>query len=114
MEILNEIVHPLVHEDFTKWADEQDTPYVLYESAILVDDGPTDVVDKIITVTAEEEIRIDRVIKRNGLTHHEVKSRMNNQIKEEDRIGRSDYIIKNDAEVDDLRVIVNFVHNEIS
>ncbi|NTW32342.1 MAG: dephospho-CoA kinase [Bacteroidetes bacterium] len=97
LSVLNNIIHPVVMNDFDKWVSIQnDSPYLIMESAILYSTGIFKNFDKIIFVSAPENIRINRVIKRDGITKSEVLKRMNNQIKEEDQINKADFIIIND------------------
>ncbi|WP_264551259.1 dephospho-CoA kinase [Flavobacterium sp. N2038] len=93
---LNGIVHPAVKEDFELWLKQHNSnPYVIYEAAILFESGRYKDCDLIITVTAPEEIRIERVLKRDNTTKEQVLSRMKMQWKDEDRISRSNFIINN-------------------
>lgn len=93
---LNAIVHPAVKQDFELWLKQhKESSYVIYEAAILFESGRYKECDVIITVTAPEEIRIERVLKRDNTTKEQVLSRMKMQWKNEDRISRSNFIINN-------------------
>ena len=94
---LNSIVHPAVRLDHEEWLVEQNAPYTIREAAILFESASYQDCDKIITVNAPEEIRIDRVMKRDGISADEVRSRMKNQITDEERSSRSNYVIYNDG-----------------
>ncbi len=93
---LNSWVHPAVRKGFSEWADRQNSPYVLMESAILAESGGYRNFDRIIVVTAPEEIRIQRVMKRDGVGEESVRARMRNQASEEERLKIADHIIVND------------------
>jgi dephospho-CoA kinase len=98
---LNAIVHPAVYEDLITWASEADqhhAPYLIQESAILLEEDLTARLKALILVVAPEEIRIDRVIKRDGITREQVITRMNNQWPDEKKIPLSDFIIYNDSQ----------------
>lgn len=93
---LNAIVHPAVKKDFEVWLlQHKNYEYIIYEAAILFESGRYKECDYIITVTAPEEIRIDRVLKRDNTTPAQVLSRMKMQWKDEDRISRSNFVINN-------------------
>lgn len=93
---LNAIVHPAVRNDFKKWlAQNQDSPYVFYESAILFESGRYADFDKIITITAPLEIRIDRVLKRDATSREALLKRIKAQWTDEERITKSDFVIEN-------------------
>ena len=95
LEKLNNIVHPAVAEHFNEWAERKNTPYVLYESAILFESGRRNDFDRIITVYADEEERIKRTIQRDGCSREEVIKRINTQIPQEQKQMMSNYVINN-------------------
>ncbi|MEP6804777.1 MAG: dephospho-CoA kinase [Flavobacterium sp.] len=93
---LNAIVHPAVKEDFEFWLQQNEMhKYVIYEAAILFESGRYKECDVIITVTAPEEIRIERVVKRDKTTREQVLSRMKMQWNDEKRISLSNFVINN-------------------
>ncbi|WP_343617751.1 dephospho-CoA kinase [Flavobacterium sp.] len=93
---LNSIVHPAVKKDFESWLlEHQSYEYVIYEAAILFESGRYKECDYIITVTAPEEIRIERVLKRDNTTRENVINRMKMQWNDEKRISLSNFVINN-------------------
>ncbi len=93
---LNQLVHPYVRDDFEQWASRQsNAPYVLEEAALLVESGAVHQLDKLIVVTAPEELRIQRVITRDLTTREAVLSRIRKQLPEEKLLEYADYIIDN-------------------
>uniref|UniRef100_A0AB33KWT3 Dephospho-CoA kinase n=1 Tax=Tenacibaculum sp. Pbs-1 TaxID=3238748 RepID=A0AB33KWT3_9FLAO len=94
--ILNAIVHPAVNKHLQQFLKKNSIKdYILYENAILFENGSDSFCDKIITVTAPEHIRIERVIKRDRTTIQEVKNRIKNQWSETKKILQSNYLINN-------------------
>lgn len=73
---LNNIVHPAVRKDFSRWAEAQSRDIVFVETAILFESKMDGDVDEIWNVTASEEIRIERVQKRNGFSVEQIKERI--------------------------------------
>jgi dephospho-CoA kinase len=92
---LNAIIHPLVKKHFDDWAKKQKSLFVIKEAAILFESGSYAYCDKIITVTASEETRIKRVMKRDNCTKEAVLERINNQWSDAQKISKSDYVIVN-------------------
>lgn len=92
---MNTIVHPKVASHFKRWVKKQEAPYVISEAAILFENGSYKKYDYIITVTAPEEVRLKRVMSRDSASKEKVKSVMNNQWKDEEKIKLSDYVIQN-------------------
>jgi dephospho-CoA kinase len=99
LETLNSIVHPAVIKHFEQWCKKhQSAAYVIKEAAILFESGTYKNVHKIISVTAPVDIKIKRVMKRDGSTEEEVRQKINNQMSDEEKIKRSDFVILNDEE----------------
>lgn len=92
---LNETIHPLVAEDFKNWAAAQSYYYVMKEAAILFESGAYKSCRKVVTIEANHEERIRRVMKRDGVSRKEVLVRMSKQLSDDERSKRSDYVIFN-------------------
>lgn len=94
---LNHLVHPVVREDYRQWvAQWSDVPYVVEEAAILFESGAHLLLDKTVLVYAPGELRIKRVMKRDGVALEDVKKRMMHQMDEEQKRILADEIIVND------------------
>lgn len=113
LEALNAIVHPRVLEDFEQWADEQEGRYVVIESAILFESGIDKVVDAVVAVMAPDEVRIERTMKRDGVSREQVEQRMRNQLSDDERCNRAKYAIVN-IELDELEEDVEQLHRRLS
>lgn len=95
---LNQIVHPAVFEDANAWSkDYQDRAYILREAALFFETGSHKQMDQMIMVYAPEEMRIDRVVKRDQTDRNQVMARIKNQLSDEEKIAKSDHIIYNDG-----------------
>jgi len=95
--VLNNIIHPAVIDDFKTWGERNSaSPYVIMESAILFDTEYYKLFEKIIIVSAMEETRIARVMKRDNISEDSVRKRMQNQKAESEIIGKADFVIVND------------------
>lgn len=93
---LDSIVHPAVMRDFDTWASRQETPYVILESAIIFEAGLRGRLDRVVTVSAPEELRVERVMARDGSDREQIRARMANQMTDPEREGQADYVIRND------------------
>ncbi|QSE98088.1 dephospho-CoA kinase [Fulvivirga lutea] len=97
LELLNSIIHPAVGRDFKNWCEQQNSPYIIKEAALMFESGSYKALDKVITVSASRELRIERVLKRDPFRDKaQIESIINKQLSEEERLKRSDYVIKND------------------
>ncbi|NND31113.1 MAG: dephospho-CoA kinase [Saprospiraceae bacterium] len=94
---LNAIVHPAVARDYHAWHSNQSSAvYTLKEAALLFDAGSFLTMDAIIVVSASEEIRIQRVMRRDQSSRESVQSRIERQWPEERRLQMADFVIKNE------------------
>ena len=110
---LNAIVHPAVMADFERWAEAQSGDYVVLESAILFESGFDTAVDMTVAIMAPEELRIERVMARDGVTKEQVEERMRSQLSDDERCSLSKYAIVN-IELDELEDDVEQLHRRLS
>ena len=94
------LVFPAVLRDFERWKSEQysenGTQFVIFESAIFLE-KPLFKADKVLTISAPREIRIERVMNRDNMKIEEIKRRIDNQCADSDRERLSDYVIYSDG-----------------
>lgn len=93
-EKINSIVHPAVFRDF------EESGYQWMESAILYESGISSLVDSVIVVTAPEEIRIQRIIQRDGITREKALQWIQRQWPQEEVRQRANFEIINDGHAD--------------
>ena len=93
---LNAIVHPEVQLHFKNWLKEhKNYPFIIKEVAILFETGGNIQCDKVILITAPEELRIERAMKRDNLTKKDILVRIKNQFSESKKKELSDFIVEN-------------------
>ncbi len=91
---IDDIVHPAVFRDF------QESGIEWMESAIMYESGIYQLVDRVIVVTAPLEVRIQRVMQRDGITREKVLEWMQRQWPQDEVRRRADYEIINDGQAD--------------
>ena len=91
---VNAIVHPAVFEDF------EESGMQWMESAILYESGADKLVDKVVVVTAPEEVRIRRIMKRDSISREKALQWLERQWPQEQVRERADFEIVNDGEAD--------------
>ena len=95
---LNLLVHPAVGADFQNWVDDQNTPYVVKEAALLIETESYKELDALISVMAGEDTRVARVIQRDPFrTEGEIRAILQKQSSDETRLEISDYLIDNNG-----------------
>ena len=94
---VNNLVHPRVAAHFTNWQLTQKTKCIAKEAAILFESGSYKQMDAVLSVNAPENIRIDRVMKRDGVSKEDVIQRLSKQWTDEQRSEKANYTINNDG-----------------
>lgn len=91
---IDAIVHPAVFRDF------EESGFQWMESAILYESGAYQLVDRVVVVTAPEEVRIQRVMQRDGISREKALQWMQRQWPQAELLRRADYEIVNDGHAD--------------
>ena len=99
------IVHPAVFHDF------EESGLQWMESAILFESGINRLVDRVVVVTAPEEVRIHRIMQRDGISREKAKEWMSRQWPQEEVRRRADFEIINDSVADLNQQIDIFIHS---
>lgn len=110
--ILNSIVHPIVIQHGEDWARQQIAAYSLKEAALLIESGSYKALDCLILVSAPEEIRIGRVMQRDGISREEVLERIAKQMPEEEKQKYADFVILNNGTTPLLQQVLD-IHQQI-
>lgn len=99
LEKLNALIHPQLRIEFKNWCLlHKKEKYVIQEAAILFENGFTDLFDKTIVIAAPKDIRLQRVMERDGTSKAEVLARMENQWSDAKKEDAADFIIQNDGQ----------------
>ena len=109
---MNAIVHPKVASHFKRWLKKHNAVYIIKEVAIIFENNLQDQYDYIITVVADKNLRIERVMKRDNASKNKVESIIDNQLPDVDKVKRSDFVIKNNN-LDSAKKQVIEIHNQI-
>jgi dephospho-CoA kinase len=109
LESLNKILHPAVRIYFENWLLLQNSPYIIYEAAILLESSGHLMCDYVILVSAGIEERIKRVMQRDHVKREEVESRLHNQWSDTQRIELSDFVIIN-TDIQKASLFVRSIH----
>ena len=107
--ILNSLVHPVVKARFKFWCNNQNSPIVMKEAAILFESGTDLELDAVICVTADDELRAERLKRRDGFSNKEIENRINQQMPQSKKNKLADYIILNDEKQLLLPQLINII-----
>ena len=106
-ETLESMVYPILLKDFQRWRSRQKTPFVVLESAVILSKPVFDgLADAVVLVDAPEELRIRRVMERDGLSREAVQRRLSAQDLPREK---ADVILPNDGSPEELAAAAEHV-----
>ena len=106
-ETLESIVYPVLLKDFLRWRSRQKAPFVVLESAIILSKPVFDgLADAVVLVDAPEELRIQRVMQRDGLSREDVLRRLSAQELPREKV---DVVLLNEGSPEELSAAVERV-----
>ncbi len=111
---LNEITHKYIIAEIKREMEESSHAVFVIDAAALFESGLDSICDCTVSVTAEREVRIARIMARDGLTVQEATARIGAQQPDDFYISRSDYHLENNEEPDALLARVNQILKEVS
>ena len=100
---LNALIHPAVKIDFENWVENQNSEFVFKETALLFELKLNESCYKSVLVTADDNIRIKRVMDRDQKTYREIEAIIDKQMPEKDKIKRAEFVIYNNEGIDELK-----------
>jgi len=102
-EKLEHLIHPKIREKILNiYERHSNDSFVFVSVPLLFESGFNDLFDKVLLVTANENIRLERLKSRNNLSVEEAKQRINAQMPQESKLSKADYIISNNSTFEDL------------
>jgi dephospho-CoA kinase len=108
---LESILHPLIRDETRRRIKASTSPYVLLVVPLLLETGSyRDLTNRVLVVDCDEARQIERVIARSGLTEDEVRRIMKAQIGRAERVAAADDVLRNDADINQLRSEVSRLH----
>lgn len=110
---INGIIHPGVVKRYMQWLEDHvNEDYTIHEAAILFESNLEHEFDRIIMVSAPEEIRLQRVMERDAADEKDVEARMKNQWPEDQKAKKADFVIINDGKQFLIPQILK-IHNQL-
>ena len=110
---LEAILHPLIQR-LSRERISQATGLVVYTIPLLVETDSTLPFDKIVTVSAPEDVRVERLVQSRGMTETEAKARIAAQASDAQREAIADFVINADCTMEELLAQVDRIHAEVS
>jgi len=114
--VLNAITHPRIGAemlDLIQRFQREGAAVVLIDAALLLESPATNWIRPVVVVTAEEEVRAERIMERDGLSREQALARIRSQMREDERKTRADYVIDNSGTLEELKRRVEEVWIEL-
>jgi dephospho-CoA kinase len=104
---LNQIIHPRAHDlvksrlnDYRK----QGVEVVVLEVVLLIEAKWTDLVDEVWVIIASEDKVVNRLKQQRGMSKEEILVRISSQMSNDERVKYADVVIRNDDDIDKLKL----------
>lgn len=116
LELLNSITYPYITAEILKMIRKlsaEGKKLILLDAPTLFESRADDFCELIISVISREEFRAERIMKRDNISRESAQYRMDSQLKEEFFRTHSDFIIKNNSDIDNLFAVATEVTDKI-
>ncbi|HPG38339.1 MAG TPA: dephospho-CoA kinase [bacterium] len=115
---LNRIVHPFMinrvrQQMLAAMQDKRSLPYLVIDMALLFELHLNMEMDFVVTVTAPQEMRLQRLMSRHGVSPQQAEQMTNAQLPQEIKAARADYVLANDDNILQLQLRVDTLHKEL-
>lgn len=109
---LNALLHPLIQQAFLERSQalaDRGVELIVYDAALLIENGLHGFMDGVIVVTAPRQAQIDRLVRRNGLSRAEAEARIDSQLPLSKKLEHATWVIDNEGSLEDLKAQVERV-----
>jgi len=109
---LEQILHPLIRKRSQEQLASLNVPYAILSIPLLVEKGLDDSVDRVLVVDCPEQVQIERICKRDGITADKARAILEAQCSRNQRLEAADDIIDNDQSIEDLTQRIHSLHKQ--
>jgi dephospho-CoA kinase len=103
---LESILHPAIRAEMARQSLAAQGPYQVLVIPLLTEGGSRDHVDRVLLVDVPEELQIQRLVMRDGVSHGQAQASLNAQATRAERLAMADDVVRNTGGVDKLREAV--------
>lgn len=107
---LEGVIHPLVRAELMNRADQINSPYCIIVIPLLIEAGMQDLADRILVIDCDENLQIERVVKRDKCNESEVRQILRSQLSRAERLSHADDVIENNDDIQALAEQVQSLH----
>lgn len=109
---LEAILHPLIRAEMRRRAENINVPYCVFCIPLLVETGQSGTVDRVLVIDSKEELRYQRIKRRDGLPDEQIKAILAAQATSEDRLAVADDVIVNNEDAGEINRQVDKLHQK--
>ncbi len=109
---LEDLLHPLIHQQISKELAESSSAYTILVSPLLVETRQADFTQRILVVDTTQEKQIERTMLRDNNSEQQVRNIVSAQTSREARLASADDVIINDSDLDSLYEKVDALHKK--
>jgi dephospho-CoA kinase len=105
-QLLNQIVHPAVRKEMLAQKEaflQEGHPTIVLDIPLLFESKLTSLVDKILLVFVDDDIQLERLMKRNHFTKEEAEARIRSQMPLIQKVPLADAVINNNGSIDETK-----------
>lgn len=95
LDLLNNITHKYIREHIERQINSSDCKIAAIDGAVIIGSPVADLIRKFVVVSADENVRLKRIMKRDNISYDSAASRMRSQMSLEDYLEYADFIIEN-------------------
>ncbi len=100
--VFNQIAHKYVRLAFRDFIEKTKFNHVLLDAPLLFEAGMDEICHATVVVTASYDIRMERIVQRDGLTKEAAERRLASQIPDSELLTKCNYVISNDGSLEEL------------
>ena len=107
---LENIIHPEIKKEILKIFEQNKEEQIVFVGIPLLFEAKMEsLFDKVIVVCTEEDLRIERIIKRDNLSREDALKRVNSQMPQSEKIKLSDFVVENNTNIKELELNIEKV-----
>lgn len=107
---LENIIHPIVGQNISILIGLSKSPYQIIEVPLIYETGSQDNYDRILVVDCDESLQVKRASSRDSVNQASIKDILLNQASRHERLSIADDVIINNADIEQLEIEVNKLH----
>jgi len=107
---LNQLMHPAIRTELIQQLSQADSVYVILSAPLLLENNLQFLVDKVLSVDVPEKLQVERASLRDGVSAEQIQAIIESQITRELRLQRSDEVIDNSGDLEQLQLEVDKAH----